>query len=159
MARALQDRLGIVHVEVDALHAGGQDGFDGRRIERAEWIAAYQAAYRVAERALSAGDSVVFDAVSYRRNQRDRVRRLGEKHGASVTIIYLEVDRDAARTRIDANRRNPVRVNVPDEDLNEIADGMQPPQPDEDAVIYRPGEPIDDWIDRTIRPMLKENPE
>jgi predicted kinase len=159
MGRSLRERLGVTHIEVDAHHAGGQDGFDGRRIERDEWITAYRAAYREVEQALAIGRSVVFDAVSYRRSQRDRIRRISDKYRIPLTVTYLDVDREESRARIAANRRNPVRVSIPDEDLDEIAAGMQPPQPDEDVVTYRPNEPLEDWIDRTIRPMLKETDE
>src|SRR6187200_405660 len=62
LGRSLQARLGIVHVEVDRYHFDGRTDFVERPIERAEWIAAYKAAYRQAEAALDAGQSVVFDA-------------------------------------------------------------------------------------------------
>lgn len=130
--------------------------FDGRRIERSEWIAAYQAAYGEVEAALAKGHSVVFDAVSYRRTQRERIRRIADKFNASTTIVYLEVTAEEAKTRVAANRRNPVRVNVPDEEMAEIAAGMQPPQDDECAVVYHPSEPVEAWIDRVIQPLLKE---
>jgi predicted kinase len=156
LARALQDRFGIVHVEVDRYHAGGQEGFDGRRIGRGEWIAAYLAAYREVEQAFATGKSVVFDAVSYRRTQRERIRRIAAKHGVSMTIVYLDVTPEEARTRVAVNRCNPVRVNVPDDDIAEIAAEMQPPQDDERAIVYHPSEAIESWLDRVIQPLLKE---
>jgi predicted kinase len=156
LARALQVRFGIVHVEVDRHHLDGQAGFDGRRIERSEWITAYQAAYCEVDEAFAQGRSVVFDAVSYRRNQRDRIRRIAAKHGVPMTIVYFDVTPEEAKTRVAANRQNPVRVNVPDEDMAEIAAGMQPPRDDEHAVRYHPSEPIESWIDRVIQPLMKE---
>ena len=150
----MQERLGIVHVEVDQHHAGGRAGVDGRRIEREEWIAAYQAAYRVVEDALAAGHSVVLDAVSYRRTQRERVRRIAAKHGVPMTVIYLDVTPEQATARMTANRLNPTRANVPDLDFEEVAAGMQPPREDEPVVRYRPEEPAAAWIDRVIAPML-----
>jgi predicted kinase len=156
MGRALQERLGIVHVEVDRHHLPGEPGYEGRRIERAEWIAAYQAAHREVEAALAAGLSVVFDAVSYRRTQRDRIRRIASKHGVPMTVVHLNVSADEARARLIANRASPTRVNVPEEDFNEVAGGMQPPDQNESFVNYRPDEPVDAWIARVIAPLLKE---
>lgn len=152
----MENHLGLIHVEVDRYHVGGQEGFDGRRVERSEWIAAYQAAYGEVEAAFTDGKSVVFDAVSYRRAQRDRIRRIAGKYNVPMTIVYLDVTRNEANARLAANRFNPSRVNVPDDDFAEISSGMQPPDEDELFVRYHPSELIDDWIERVIKPLLKE---
>lgn len=152
----MQARLGIVHVEVDSFHAGSHAGFAGRRIDRSEWIAAYQAAYTQVEAALDAGMSVVFDAVSYRRTQRARIERIADKHRVPMTIVYLDVDPDEAKRRLVANRTTPTRVNVQDADFEDVAAGMQQPGDDERVVGYRPDEPLDSWIDRVIKPLLEE---
>jgi predicted kinase len=157
LGRALQARHGIVHVEVDRHHLDGRIDFEDRRVERAEWIAAYRAAYTQVEEALGAGRPVVFDAVSYRRTQRDRTRRIAKKHGVPITIIYVDVAPELAKARLNRNRANPTRVNVPQVDFDEVARGMQPPQHDEALVTYRPGEPVEFWIERVIAPLLKES--
>jgi predicted kinase len=155
LGRALQKRLGIVHVEVDRFHREGRNELVERSIERADWIAAYQEAYRKVESALDQGQSVVFDAVSYRRTQRDRIRRIAAKHDVPMTTIYLDVPPEEARTRLQANRNSPARANVSKTDFDEVAAGMQPPQDDEPVVRYRPDEPVDIWIERVISPMLR----
>lgn len=156
IGQALQDRLGIVHVEVDRHHSGGHAAAEGRRIERDEWIAAYRAAYREVETALTAGRSVTFDAVSFRRTQRDRMRRIADKFGVPLIVIYLDVPAELANARRVANRCNPMRVDVPDADFIEIEGGMQRPGDDEAQVRYRPPEPLDQWIERVIKPLMKE---
>lgn len=158
MGRTLEARLGVVHVEVDRQHAGLVEGLEERRIERHEWIAAYQAAYKLVESALLEGRPVVFDAVSYRRVQRDRIKRIADKHGVPMTVIYLDVPPRDAKARIVANRANPVRVSVPSADFEEVAAGMQPPGVDERVLIYRPSEAVDEWVDRMIAPLLSEQP-
>src|SRR5215212_10518349 len=92
MGRALETQLGIVHIEVDRHHLDRDGAFPERRVQRPEWISAYRAAYAQVEAALDAGKSVVFDAVSFRRVQRDRIRRIAMKHGIQMTIIYLDID-------------------------------------------------------------------
>ena len=155
MGRALQEQLGIVHVEVDRHHVERSDAFEERQIERAEWIAAYRKSYHEVENALRAGKSVVFDAVSYRRTQRDRIRRIGDNHGVLMTIIQMNVSADLARARLNANRANPVRPTVPDADFEEVSSGMQPPMDDARSINYNPDEDIAEWIQREIAPMLK----
>jgi predicted kinase len=154
MGCALSKQLGIVHVEVDRHHFDGDIAFVKRRLERADWIAAYRAAYGRADEALSAGMSVVFDAVSYRRLQRDRVRRIAIKHEIPMTIIYLDVEPEAAKARMALNRLNPMRPNVSDADFDEVSSGMQPPMSDELSISYSPVEPIDIWIGREIAPLV-----
>jgi predicted kinase len=157
MGRAMQEQLGIVHVEVDSHVLTGRPGLEelgSRRIEREEWITAYQAAYRQVEVALDAGRSVVFDAVSYRRTQRERVRRIAAKFDVPMTVVYLDVSPADAKKRLFANRASPIRGNVPDADFEEVAVGLQLPQEDEQVLRYRPNEPVDSWIERVIVPML-----
>ena len=154
MGRSLAKELGSVHVEVDQHHLDNEGTFPGRRVERAEWIAAYRAAYARVEDALAAGKSVVFDAVSYRRLQRDRIRRIALKHGIPMTILYLDVDPELAKSRMAANRIEQTRPNVPDADFEEVKAGIELPMPDETWIAYRPAEPPESWIWREIVPLV-----
>lgn len=152
MGRALHERLGVSHVEVDR-YLGGSVG--GQRVGRPEWIDAYRLAYREVETELAAGRSVVFDAVGYRRVQRERARRIAAAYGVVVAVIFLDVTLDEARARLAANRERRTRRDVPTDDFLEVAEGLQPPLPDEEPVLrYRPDEPLDYWIDRVIIPLL-----
>jgi hypothetical protein len=68
------------------------------------------------------------------------------------------VSADEARERLQANRLAPARVDVPDDDFDEVAAGMQPPMPDEPHLRYRPHQDLDTWIDETIAPIVMEEP-
>ena len=154
LSRALAAQLGVAHVEIDALHTrhGLRPGVDP--IERADWIAAYQRGYAELEEALRAGRSAVFDAVSYRRLQRNRVRRVAERLGVPTTVVLLDVSVDEARARLERNRFTRERVHVPMADFLEVVAGMQWPEPDEETIRYDPVEPLGAWIDRVVRPLL-----
>lgn len=154
LSRALAAELGIAHVEVDALHAsnGLRPGVDP--IERADWIAAYQRGYAELEALLRAGRQAVFDAVSYRRLQRNRVRRVAERLGVPATTVLLDVSAEEARARMQRNRFTGERVNVPMESFLEVAEGMQWPGPDEPTIRYSPNEPLADWVERVVRPLM-----
>jgi predicted kinase len=151
----MADELGLVHVEVDSKH--GRMGSSAPRLTRQDWIAAYQAAYRDVEAALDAGESIVFDAVSYRRLQRNRVRRIAEARGVLATVVLLDISPQVARARLEVNRRTRERVNVPSGDFAEVVAGMQPPEPGEETIRYRSDEPIDIWIERVARPLLMDS--
>jgi len=154
LSRSLAAELGIAHVEVDALHARGglRPGIDP--IERADWIVAYQRGYAELEAVLRAGGSAVFDAVSYRRLQRNRVRRVAERVGVPATLVLLDVSADEARARMERNRFTRERVDVPIADFLEVSEGMQWPEPDEAVIRYSPDEPLADWVTRVVRPLL-----
>jgi predicted kinase len=152
----MADRLGIVHVEVDRVHAERGITLSGRPLLREDWIEAYRRSYRRLEQVLRAGHSGVFDATSYRRVQRQRLRRLADACGVPMTVIYLDVAAAEARRRIDANRVNSVRVNVPDEDFATVANQLQPPGEDEDWLRYDPAIPVDQWVDQVLAPFAQE---
>lgn len=154
LSRALAAELGIAHVEVDALHArnGFRPGIDP--IERSDWIAAYQRGYAELEAHLRAGRPSVFDAVSFRRLQRNRVRRVAERLGVPATLVLLDVTADEAWARMERNRFTRERVDVPIESFREVAEGMQWPESDEAVIRYSPGEPLPDWVERVVRPLL-----
>jgi len=127
LSRALAAELRVAHVEVDALHARSGLRSGVGPIERADWIAAYQRGYAELEAILRAGRPAVFDAVSYRRLQRNRVRRVAERLGAPATLVLLDVSADEARARMERNRFTRERVDVPIESFREVAEGMQWP--------------------------------
>ena len=154
LSRALAAQLGIAHVEVDALHTrhGLRPGVDP--IARADWIAAYQRGYAELETVLREGRSAIFDAVSYRRLQRNRVRRVAERLGIPATVVLLDVSVDEARARLERNRFTRERVNVPMADFLEVAGGMQWPGADEEVIRYSPDQPLAAWVERVVRPLL-----
>ena len=119
-----------------------------------DWIAAYQRGYVQLEAILRADRPAVFDAVSYRRLQRNRVRRVAERLGVPATVVLLDVSTDEARARMERNRFTRERVDVPIADFLEVSEGMQWPEPDEAVIRYSPDEPLADWVTRVVRPLL-----
>jgi len=73
-----------------------------------------------------------------------------------LTIIYLDVDESEARRRLDVNRECPVRLDLPDEAFAMIAREMESPTFDEGVLTYRSSEPLLEWIEREISPLLAQ---
>jgi predicted kinase len=154
MGRALADRFGLVHVEVDAAMAAQGFDFAARRPEKADWLAAYTAGYRQLDTALAAGRSAVWDATSYRKGHRDRIRRIATQRGAMHTVIHLATPEALALGRRDRNRQVRRRPDVADEDFATVAGDWQAPGEDESPLVYHPATPLADWLDATIAPLL-----
>ncbi len=156
LARQLASQLDLVHIEVDAVHQ--ERGLLAARqaIERADWFAAYLRSFRRTARALQRGRSVIFDATSHRREHREQLQRLAKEHGATMTIIYLDVPWEETVRRRAENRRSPARPDVPDQDFDRVVRQFQPPQEQEGAIRYSPGEPVEAWLMKLSENCLKE---
>ncbi|MEA2584201.1 MAG: hypothetical protein QOF33_2286 [Thermomicrobiales bacterium] len=150
LARAMEHRLNLVHVEVDRVHAERGLALNGWIPSRGDWIAAYRASYRRLEEALRDGKSVVFDATSYRKIQRRRLRRMADAHRVPTTVVYLDISAQEAQRRRSENQHSPVRAGVSDEDFAMVANEFQTPEGDEEILRYDATLPVDDWIDNVL---------
>ena len=148
LARALAKHLGAVDLETDAINTERGLGANGAAITTREWAATYREAYRRLERLLREGHTVVYDAVNYRRVQRDQLRRIAPWCDAAAQVIFVTTSAEYARQRLERNRVHGVRFDVRDEDFAEVASRFDPPTADEHVLHYDGGEPIEQWLVR-----------
>jgi len=146
LARALERQLGIALVELDAINSARGVGLHGEAISPEEWDETYAEAYRQLDALLAAGQSVLFDAASFTKAQRDFLRTVAGKRGASSLVIYLDVSEVEARQRWLQNRAVGARYDVRNEDFAQVVNFFEPPGQEEQAVYYRPSQPADEWI-------------
>ncbi len=156
LARAMAERLDLVHVELDAAHGERGIELNGVAPSREDWIAAYRRSFWTLNEVLAAGNSAVFDATSYRRIHRQRLVRIAARYNVPATIVYLDVSEVEAKRRRDANRTTNKRPNVRDEDFALIAGEMQLPSGDESALVYHPNEEITEWVEVNLLPLMTE---
>jgi predicted kinase len=155
LARAVSELPGMSLVAVDDQHAAlGYDIAAGDPGDR-EWLQAYRAAYRKIDRELGDGRSAVFDSVGFRRRDRDRARRIAGHRGARSLVIWLDVPADEARRRLDCNEANPTRTQVPIASFERIVAEFEPPDDDEQTVIYRPDVDPAVWVEQVLRPVIQ----
>jgi predicted kinase len=150
----MAERLGVVHIELDSFHEEQGVDLRGKSPTREDWIEAYRRSFRKLDKVLAEGRSAVFDATSYRRVHRQRLDRIASKYEVPTTLIYLDVDAEQAKRRRDENRATMDRPNVDDHGFALVSGEMQIPGTDEAALIYQPSEPLDDWIEQTLRPLM-----
>jgi predicted kinase len=155
LARALASRFDLVHIEIDCVHVErGVLAHEGNHIDDQDWLAAFQTSYRRLMRLLDQGRSVVWDATSYYRAQRDRVRKVAAAHGARVALIFLDTPEAVARARIERNRVVRSRWDIPDDDFTSLSLALEPPTADEHPIRFAPDDDLDDWMNETIAPWL-----
>jgi len=123
-------------VTLDAINGERGLGLDGRRIRPAEWDATYAEAYRRITSMLAKGQSVVFDAASFTRSQRDELRALAASSGAATQVIYIATPEAGARERLLRNREAGARADVRDDDFAHVVENFEPPGPDESPLHY-----------------------
>lgn len=146
LARAVAAHLGAVHLETDAINTERGLGANGAAITTREWAATYREAYRRLEASLCAANTVVYDAVNYRRVQRDQLRRIARRCDATVQVIFVTTPAEQARQRLKRNRVRRTRFDVRDEDFAEVASRFEPPTADEHVLHYDGNEPIEQWL-------------
>lgn len=157
LARALADRLGWVHLEVDALNRTRGIGLHGEQLTRQDWIATYRAAYQRLDELLRAEQTVLYDATNVRRAQRQRARQIAARHSATTYVLYVTTPHAAAQRRLEQNRHAPSRADVHDLDFAEVSVQLQPPTADERVLHYNGSEPIADWIARALPHPAQKN--
>ena len=142
-------------VAVDDLHVRYSEATDADTIGDRDWLGAYKAAYRDTERYLSEGESVIFDSVGYTRKDRDRLRRIAGRHDANALIVWLDVSVNDARRRLERNRVQRERANVPVANFSQIVNRFEAPTGEEATVVYRSTDDPGEWITNALRPAMK----
>ena len=148
LAEALRQRFGWSVIAIDAVNHERGLGANAAPITLEQWDATYADAYRRLQEALDGGNTVVFDAVSFTWAQREDLRAIAAKRGASPLVIYLDTSASVCRERWLANRRTGARYDVRNEDFEHVVAHFEPPVPDERSVVYDQSAPPDGWIER-----------
>jgi predicted kinase len=148
LARVVAAHLGAVHLETDAITTERGLGANGKAITMREWAATYREAYRRLEALLRDGHTIVYDAVNYRRVQRDQLRRIARRCDVTAQVVFVTTSAERARQRLECNRVQQTRFDVRDEDFAEVAGRFEPPTADEHVLHYDGDEPVEQWLAR-----------
>jgi len=146
LAKDLAQALGLVYIELDAINGERGLGLNGASISSLEWEGTYQESYRRLDHFLSEGQSVVYDATNFTREQRDRLRIIAMKHGLPSKVIYLDVPEAVVWECWQQNRETGNRFDVRDEDFAQVVDNFQPPTSEENVVVYNQTLSVSEWI-------------
>ncbi len=138
LARDLAARLGMRHVEVDAIVREQGGTFGPNPLPRQAWVAAYREGHRRLAEILAGGEPTVWDAVSFRWSHREALRRLAARAGRTSRLVWVDpAAMEIARRRAD-NRLVRRRGDVPEAEFAGVAAGFQAPRPEEGATRYDP---------------------
>ena len=150
LALALARRFGWVIISIDAINHERGLGQNATPITLAQWDETYAEAYHRLSAALAAQQTVIFDAVSFTRTQRDDLRAIAAERGAATRVIYLDAPVAVCRGRWLDNRATGARSDVREEDFEHVVTRFEPPLASEDPLIYDQSEAAHCWIERTF---------
>jgi predicted kinase len=92
---------------------------------------------RQTELLLADGQSVIFDTNFNFRKDRDHLREIAAKYGVPVQVVWIKIDKAAARKRalhIDHAIDNHYPDSMKAADFNRIVSKLEPPDADEDPI-------------------------
>ncbi len=146
LAKVLVKRIGFVHIDIDQINTNFGVGLRGTPISPEEWERTYAEAYEWLGVALDAGQSVLFEGASYTKELRDQIRAISFERGVASRVIYVDISESEARQRLHTNRITQHRYDVRDDNFDLVANDVEPPAQEEQAIYYRQSEPVDGWI-------------
>ena len=145
LAQSLASQFGFVHLDLDAI-ARAKNLFPEKGINDEQWGHVFEEVYQQIAAFLTSGKTVVVDAVNYDRAGRDRLRTIANHVGSSVYVIYINLPLREIEQRRQANRADPQRPPVRDEDFTELATQFEIPTIEENIIIYDGSQSIQEWI-------------
>ena len=125
-------------------------GLTGEAISAADWNITYQEAYDRISRFLAEGRSVIYDAPSFTKEQRDQLRAIAHRQGMTAKVIFVDVPEYVARERWLQNRRTGNRFDVRNDDFGQVVDNFQLPTGEEDVILYDQSLPLREWVDHVF---------
>lgn len=147
IARQIESRFGYKRIDLDEVkfELFGR-GVKDSEIKQEGWDKVYQEMYKRIEVYLSKGETVIHDTGNFTRHERDLVRKIAEKLGIKAITVFIDTPKEVARDRLLQNRKTNDRFDVLDEDFESTVNEMEPPLDSERNIVYKSGQPLDQWI-------------
>lgn len=141
LAARLADELGATVISLDAINEE-RGLYGGQGIPLAEWARTNQIAHDRSRVLLSSGRNVIIDDVGSPRFIRDQWRDTADDAKAAFALVWVRIDPELQRARVQANRTANQRHDVTDEVLCEHIASFEPPS-DEGAILIGGGDVLD----------------
>lgn len=145
LARTLAAHLGAPRVDPDEVSHRLGLGLAGEFLSDAQWAQIHAMAEEEACAHLQAGRSVVYDTTAFTRRERDHLRAMAARCGATSRLIFVDTPRELAFQRWLVNEQSQERPRVHPEDFAMVADLFEPPGDDEGAPRFTPADEAADW--------------
>lgn len=140
LARALSRELRMRLLSYDAeIYPANRRAAPAGASLAAEYDFVQRIARREIAEILAGGDSLIYDDLLLKREDRRKVAAVAEAHWAGFVLVYLDTPLPVVEERRAANSRTRARASVPDGKIRTDAALLEPPEEAERAVHVRPG--------------------
>jgi len=140
LARALTAKFGVRHLDVDEiLFARGYAGPD-RGPNSCEWNECFGEYFARLEDSVWKGETVVCDGCNELRADRDHLKAIANRNGATAAIVWLDVSPSMARDRWKSIHTNPSRHVVSPDDFERVIRNFEPPTDESPLIRLRSDE-------------------
>jgi predicted kinase len=149
LAKELEKRLGFVRLNVDEIKQEfGYGNVTDDKVSDESWETIFKELDKRIEESLKLGKIILNEYAWISRAWRDRARNLASKLGIETIVIFVDTPEDIVRERRIKNKNEKTRFDVSDADFDESIRNFEKPINDENVIVYKNGENLDEWIQR-----------
>jgi predicted kinase len=151
LAREITSLTGAIYIGLDDINRerGLPHGGEGLPVE--EWERTHELAVERVGRLMREGSTIVIDDTSNHRFLRERFRRLADANGYALVLVFVDTSLDVIRRRMDENAGSRYRAAIRDDVFDDHVRTFERPGPDENAIVFTPGQPVGEWLRATLR--------
>jgi len=157
LAKRLAEFVGGVRIDLDEIkfEMYGVETVDAN-LKQSDWDIIYQEMYKRIREGLLSGKAVIHDTGNFTKYERGLVSKIAKDLGIDYVTIYLDIPKNVAYDRLKINRLKRTRFDVSDKDFESTVAEMEVPGLEENTVLFRFDEDVDEWLKRNI--AFKETP-
>lgn len=149
LAEAICSRFKYLQVDVNEVKTGlfGVDVRD-EDLSKKQWDLVYGEADNMIVNYLQLDAGVVDASRHFRKAERSRIKRIAHGIGVKTITVHVNTPEAEARRRWMENRVNPTRRDIAGKHFEEIVKAMEPPDANEDAIVFHWEDDIGDWLSK-----------
>ncbi|MEH2122157.1 ATP-binding protein [Nostoc sp.] len=150
LAKAIVDYLNYAYVSLDDINKERGLGFGGDGIPVEEWENTHQIAIGILDNLMQLEQDIILDDTNCFRWLRDRFREVAKRHDYKSKVIYLNVPLEEIYIRMQMNEQTKKRQGIKKEIFAELIQNFQPPEVDENILLFNNESTIKDWLETQL---------
>ncbi|WP_392531848.1 AAA family ATPase [Nostoc sp. C117] len=150
LAKAMVDYLNCGYVSLDDINKDRGLGFGGDGIPVEEWENTHQIAIGILDNLMQLEQDIILDDTNCFRWLRDRFREVAKRHNYGTKVIYFDVPLEEIYIRMQMNEQTKKRQGIKKEIFAELIQHFQPPEIDENILLFNNEYTIKDWLETQL---------
>ena len=119
----------------DIFHAHGFDWDSNNLPDTAGWEQIFAESYNQTKRALTNGNSVLYDSTNQTLASRDELREVADSAGAEAKVVFIKTPVEVVWQRWKKNQKDPTRSMVSKELVQQTIDMFEEPRENENVIV------------------------